>query len=495
MLKHKLGLLLLGLSVTSACQANDDIGALYNRIAQKDVQALNALKTLAKDNNARALAELGFIYEYGVAVPVDIAKAITYYEQACHLGGEYGCYNARYFYQYGQGVTQDEAKAKQLVKSASQADIRTDPPTVQAIIDDIDGAKEASRTVSQRSKFIEMLRMYSGSGREMSTLVERMGYARTDILHLAEWWAQDGDPELSFLVGSLYDSGFVDVDDKDARSLQWYRKAAELGQADAQNILGLLYSGGEHAGIKFDVKEGMKWYELAAKQGNQDALNNLGEIYYLGEQVKVDYAKAYKLFAQAAKLSEPEAWREGNPSAWKNLAWMYTNGQYVKADCKKAAEYFTKGQSRIGKDEHFLETCEKDKQARENAGSELPALTLQHYGTFQGGKNKGYACQLHFVVDTNKISEIANLRVALNVKNSDGAVLKQTVGFNPFGMTTLNLNLNGYEYSSFRSSALQTLQQPEFCSRLTFDITAATATINGKDVDVLNVMTLTERRD
>ncbi len=34
-------------------RAGDDIDALYSRIAQKDIQALNELKALAKDNNAR----------------------------------------------------------------------------------------------------------------------------------------------------------------------------------------------------------------------------------------------------------------------------------------------------------------------------------------------------------------------------------------------------------------------------------------------------------
>ncbi|EBW6256885.1 sel1 repeat family protein, partial [Salmonella enterica subsp. enterica serovar Kentucky] len=88
---------------------------------------------------------------------------------------------------------------------------------------------------------------------------------KADILHLAELWAQERDPELNFIVGSLYDSGFVEVDDKEARSLQWFRKAAELGQADAQNILGYFYLNGKR-GIKRDLQKGVQWYELAAAQ-------------------------------------------------------------------------------------------------------------------------------------------------------------------------------------------------------------------------------------
>lgn len=78
MIKRKWNLLLLlGFSFASVCQAGDDIDALYSRIAQKDVQALNELKALAKDNNAQALAELGFIYEYGVAVPTSIMSRLV----------------------------------------------------------------------------------------------------------------------------------------------------------------------------------------------------------------------------------------------------------------------------------------------------------------------------------------------------------------------------------------------------------------------------------
>ncbi|MDI5823313.1 sel1 repeat family protein, partial [Salmonella enterica subsp. enterica serovar Kentucky] len=76
----------------------------------------------------------------------------------------------------------------------------------------------------------------------------------------------------------LYDSGFVEVDDKEARSLQWFRKAAELGQADAQNILGYFYLNGKR-GIKRDLQKGVQWYELAAAQGNADALINLGNSH------------------------------------------------------------------------------------------------------------------------------------------------------------------------------------------------------------------------
>ncbi|WP_409045546.1 hypothetical protein [Proteus mirabilis] len=50
-------------------------------------------------------------------------KAIDYYQQACELGGDYGCGNAWYFYQYGIGVEQNSKKATQFANKINKNDI------------------------------------------------------------------------------------------------------------------------------------------------------------------------------------------------------------------------------------------------------------------------------------------------------------------------------------------------------------------------------------
>lgn len=480
MIKRKWNLLLLlGFSFASVCQAGDDIDALYSRIAQKDIQALNELKALAKDNNAQALAELGFIYEYGVAVPKDMIQAIKYYEQACHVEEPYGCYNARYFYLHGLGVMQDDVLAKELADKTSKADIDTDAQTVTRLIaDEIDTAKQAAESdITQRSRFIETLRQYAGGGSAMAALITRLGYSKADILHLAELWAQERDPELNFIVGSLYDSGFVEVDDKEARSLQWFRKAAELGQADAQNILGYFYLNGKR-GIKRDLQKGGQWYELAAAQGNVDALINLGEIYYSGTQVPLDYARAFEFFERAAKM--------GKSRALNYLAWMYTNGQFVDTDCRKAAELFAQGRTSFADDPHFQVTCEKDRQARAEAVAmrekNLPKLTFNRDRVFGASQGSGYACELEFVVKTDRVSSIENLRVSLALKNKAGAMSQQVIAFE---LNTQNRNLQGYKSDTLRESTLQPIYQPEFCDVDSYSVTAVTGIVNGKEMDIL----------
>nr|WED69355.1 hypothetical protein PJ912_05150 [Pectobacterium colocasium] len=113
---------LIGLSAASISQANDNVDTLYERLTQQDATALAALTTLAKDNDPQALSTLGFIYEYGITVPQNTTQARQYYQQACEVDGNFGCYNVWYFYQYGKGVAQDKARAKQFADKMHRAD-------------------------------------------------------------------------------------------------------------------------------------------------------------------------------------------------------------------------------------------------------------------------------------------------------------------------------------------------------------------------------------
>jgi TPR repeat protein len=76
--------------------------------------------------------------------------------------------------------------------------------------------------------------------------------------------------------------------------VKWYRKAAEQGNADAQNRLGLMYDEGR--GVPQNDSEAVKWYRKAAEQGLGVAQNNLGWMYRNGEGVPQDMETAYMWF-------------------------------------------------------------------------------------------------------------------------------------------------------------------------------------------------------
>ena len=255
---------------------------------------------------------------------------------------------------------------------------------------------------------------------------------------------------------------------------------AESGDVDAQSLLGWEYYQPRYD-TKPDVQEAIKWFGLAAKQGDEEAQLALGEIYYDGKQVQVDYAKAYALFNQAAQ--------HGVNLAWSWLGMMYANGQYVEADCHKAKEYLDKGVHIYGGPEDFMAACRKDMIDRKAVDDTLPTITITHSGMRDNFLDESFSCMDSLFAKTNKLGEVANLRVTYKIKHPSGKETIQTVGFAPFGLNRLDINFTDYILDSFTSNSSLILYRPEFerksCATVRTTIVAATATINGKDVELL----------
>ena len=129
----------------------------------------------------------------------------------------------------------------------------------------------------------------------------------------------------------MYDNG-EGVPEDDRQAASWYRKAAEQGNASAQNNLGVMYGSGE--GVPEDDRQAVFWYRKAAEQGDASAQYNLGLRYHNGEGVPEDDRQAAFWFRQAAE--------QGNDSAQYNLGLMYDNGEGVPEDDRQAAFWYRK---------------------------------------------------------------------------------------------------------------------------------------------------------
>ena len=114
--------------------------------------------------------------------------------------------------------------------------------------------------------------------------------------------------------------------------MKWYKKAADAGNANAMNNIGIMYNNG--AGITQDYKNAMKWYKKAADAGNANAMNNIGIMYKNGEGVTRDYKNAMKWYKKAANI--------GNDNAMNNIGIMYNNGEGVTRDYKNAMKWYKK---------------------------------------------------------------------------------------------------------------------------------------------------------
>jgi hypothetical protein len=133
-------------------------------------------------------------------------------------------------------------------------------------------------------------------------------------------------------IGINYQNPRYRVVQNHAKAVEWYRKAAEQGNAWAQNNLGWCYKSGK--GVELDYIKAVEWYRKSVEQGNAWAQNELGYCYYEGKGVELDYAKAVELFRKSAD--------QGFANGQDSLADCYRYGRGVEQDYAKAIEWYRK---------------------------------------------------------------------------------------------------------------------------------------------------------
>jgi uncharacterized protein len=125
------------------------------------------------------------------------------------------------------------------------------------------------------------------------------------------------------------------------------QRAAQQGDAQAQQRLGLMYRTGD--GVGKDYQEAMRWFHLAAKQGNSAAMFNLGAAYYNGDGVPEDLDLSYAWFLLAleagsapAKEAVERAAKETHSTtkALLEIGEMYEKGEFLPKDPQRAAHWY-----------------------------------------------------------------------------------------------------------------------------------------------------------
>jgi len=134
---------------------------------------------------------------------------------------------------------------------------------------------------------------------------------------------------MRMLGSNLWDGQGI-KQDKNA-ALVWLEKAAKTGDAEAQNILGILLVFDQDS-TRHDYVKGFHWIRESALQGHPGALNNLGECYYTGVGTAKDFEKARYYYQLSADKNEPV----GKLS----LGVLYQKGDGVPVDKEKARSLF-----------------------------------------------------------------------------------------------------------------------------------------------------------
>lgn len=113
--------------------------------------------------------------------------------------------------------------------------------------------------------------------------------------------AESGVSQAQTAIAYLYATG-LGTEQSDTEALAWFTKAAEEGDADAQNNLGVIYAKG---GTKATREQAIKWYLEAARRGHRGAQQNLVALNNDNLERKVAAPASAELVQMKAYEGEP----------------------------------------------------------------------------------------------------------------------------------------------------------------------------------------------
>lgn len=130
------------------------------------------------------------------------------------------------------------------------------------------------------------------------------------------------------------------------QAVGYYRKAAELGNVEAQFLLAKWYDKGE--GVPQNREKALFWYHKAVEKSSSFSMESqkakfiLGRAYETGDGVAQDKAQALEWYHKAAQGSLSALAGEGKPEAAFALWRLYDAGDGVPQDKEKALYWLRK---------------------------------------------------------------------------------------------------------------------------------------------------------
>ena len=145
-----------------------------------------------------------------------------------------------------------------------------------------------------------------------------------------------GNGEAMNALGLIYSKG-ISVTADEQEGMQWLEKAAAAGYAKAGYNLGLLLKDADNA---FDQSKAINYFEKAATEGYYKAYHEWGGMVMKGKGTSQDYPLALQIFKQGAG--------KGDPSSTYSVGYMYYKGLGCTQDYTEAVKQFESGAQKGG---------------------------------------------------------------------------------------------------------------------------------------------------
>lgn len=217
------------------------------------IEAANLYRNAAVKGDATAQFSLGVCYYNGTGIEQNFTEATNWFRKAAYQGNADAQYWLGYCYEHRQGIELNYLEAeKWYSKAAKQGH---------------DAAKE------------------------------KMGLRLENATDPVKSAPEDLSPSEMYKLGEKY---FYEK--KFTETVKWCSMAAEQGNLDAQNLLGMLYYEGLFGEHKYT--EAVKWLRMAAEQGDRDAQAKLAVCYLKGKGVEKDAAESRKWYNKSKRREQ-----------------------------------------------------------------------------------------------------------------------------------------------------------------------------------------------
>lgn len=287
-------------------KTNGYLSEILYPMAQSSVSNLLNLKQ-AIQGDAQSQNTVGEYYRYR-----DDAKAIEWFLKAAEQGNAKALYNLGGMYESGNGVEKNQERADELIFKAAEK-----------------GDAEAQNRVGVRyssgrglpkdpRKAVEWYRKSADQGDpwgqyNLATHYENGTGIIKDVVTAAELYlksAEQRNADAQNKMGILYYNGQGVPQDR-AKAFDWFFRAACNYNSWGEYNLGMMYYDG--IGVQKNYTEAYKHFYEATKYYRQpnssapSAQYQLGEMYEYGRGVQTDYSQALSWYKQAETNSHPGA--------------------------------------------------------------------------------------------------------------------------------------------------------------------------------------------
>lgn len=234
---------------------------------------LELLKRMADQGNARAEAELGRAYYFGLGVARNNSLAFNLLKVAAMANDPDAQFYLAVLYSEGDGALPDDNLAVRWLKNAAEA-----------------GHQQAQQTLPQAEKMAA--RRKESNEKEAKKISEIQSKAEA------------GNAEAQKTLANYYIEGIGVTQDAN-KAISWYKKAADTGDAVAMRQLGVVYDKGR--GVVVNYIEAVKWYKSAAEKGDSQAQFNFGILQYYGHGIERNEEQGKEWIRRAAEQNNKMA--------------------------------------------------------------------------------------------------------------------------------------------------------------------------------------------